>query len=303
MKAHKLEERWTPEHTKTFIALKAQLLSKPVLSAPWYDGMPFILTTDGCVDAFAGVLSQKIMANLPGGKVVSRLHPIAFTSKWTSTTEEKYKPFLLEFTALKHSFNKFLDIIYGYPVEVETDCQALRDVLMNDKLLATHARWHDSVLAHNIIDIQHVLGVTNIADGISRQYKDTEKDNSDGSEYMVSPDWEKKAGLTYDVYHITPSPKNSSLCEQFKLEPLFLNVIDALEGIKNSRNLWEQKRAQHRALHYMIKDGKLWYIVGGTKVRAKSRQKCVTQEEATQLAKEEHKKMDIGIEIVSKSHY
>ena len=42
--------------------------------------------------------------------------------------------------------------MYGYPVEVETDCQALRDVLMNDKLSATHARWRDGVLAHNIVD-------------------------------------------------------------------------------------------------------------------------------------------------------
>jgi hypothetical protein len=153
MKAYKLGEAWTPEHTKTFLALKTQLISEPVLSAPQYDGTPFILTTDGSTDAFAGVLSQKITTNLPGGKTVSRLHPIAFASKRTSPTEEKYKPFLLEFAALKYSFDKFSDIVYGYPVEVETDCQALRDVLMNDKLSATHARWRDSVLAHNIVDV------------------------------------------------------------------------------------------------------------------------------------------------------
>ena len=153
MRAYKLGEIWNSEHTKTFIALKARLISEPVLSAPQYDGTPFILTTDGCVDAFAGVLSQKVTTVLPGGKVVSRLHPIAFASKRTSPAEEKYKPFLLEFAALKYTFDKFSDIVYGYPVEVETDCQALRDVLMNDKLSATHARWRDSVLAHNIVDV------------------------------------------------------------------------------------------------------------------------------------------------------
>ena len=78
---------------------------------------------------------------------------IAFTSKRTSTSEEKYKPFLLKFAALKYSFNKFSNIVYGYPVEVETDCQALCDVLMNDKLSAMHARWRDGVLAHNIVDV------------------------------------------------------------------------------------------------------------------------------------------------------
>jgi hypothetical protein len=167
MKAFKLKDSWKADHTKTFIALKARLISEPVLSAPVHDGTPFILTTDGSKDAFAGVLSQRIKSTLPGGKEVTRLHPIAFASKRTSAAEEKYKPFLLEFAALKFSFDKFSDIVYGYPVEVETDCQALRDVLMNDKLSATHARWRDGVLAHNIVDVRHIPGITNIADGLS----------------------------------------------------------------------------------------------------------------------------------------
>jgi hypothetical protein len=290
MKAYKLDDVWTLEHTKTFLALKSQLISEPVLSAPRYDGTPFILTTDGSPDAFAGVLSQRITSSLPGGKVVSRLHPIAFASKRTSSTEEKYKQFLLEFAALKFSFDKFSDIIYGYPVEVETDCQALKDVLTNDKLSATHARWRDSVLAHNIVDVRHVPGITNIADGISRQFENIEKTDANGRDYTVSPDWEKQAGLAYDVYYTTPSTENAALRERFKAEPLFLSVIDALEGVKSNKNLREQKRAQHRALHYMIEDDRLWFIAGGTKIRARSRQECVTQEEATQLAREEHEK-------------
>lgn len=67
------------------------------------------------------------------------MHPIAFASKWTSRTKEKYKPFLLEFTALKFALDRFSNIIWGFPVEIETDCQALRDVILNDKLNAAHA--------------------------------------------------------------------------------------------------------------------------------------------------------------------
>ena len=81
MRTFKLKDQWTPEHTKTFLTLKARLISEPVLSAPVYDGTPFILTTDKCKDAFAGVLSQRIKSTLPGGKEVTRLHPIAFASK------------------------------------------------------------------------------------------------------------------------------------------------------------------------------------------------------------------------------
>jgi hypothetical protein len=140
MANHKLKEHWTTEHTKAFIALKAAMTSEPVLKGPKWDGTPFIVTTDGCKDAFRAVLTQRFNTVLPSGKVVSRLHPIAFASKRTSKSEEKYKLFLLEFAALKFTLDKFSDTIWGFPVEIETDCQALRDHLLNDKLSATHAR-------------------------------------------------------------------------------------------------------------------------------------------------------------------
>ena len=78
---------------------------------------------------------------MPNRKVVEKLHPIAFALKRTSKMEEKYKPFLLEFAALKFTLDKFADIIWGSPVEIKTDCQALHDILLNDKLNATHTRW------------------------------------------------------------------------------------------------------------------------------------------------------------------
>ena len=290
MRAFKLKDLWTTEHTKAFIALKARLISEPVLSAPVYDGTPFILTTDGSKDAFAGVLAQRIKSTLPGGKEVTRLHPIAFASKRTSTSEEKYKPFLLEFAALKYSFDKFSDIVYGYPVEVETDCQALRDVLMNDKLSATHARWRDGVLAHNIVDVRHIPGITNIADGISRQYEGTQKSGGDGSEWDVDPDWESRAGLVYSINCVSITPTTQSLRDRFATTPLFRDVIDALEGIQSGLGLRERKRARHRAARYMIDDGKLWFVGGGTRVRAVARRECVTKEEAVELARVEHEK-------------
>jgi len=81
MKAYKLQPHWKAEHTATFMNLKACLVSEPILTAPQFDGMHFILTMDACKDAFAGVLSQKIKSTLPGGKEVTCLHPISFASK------------------------------------------------------------------------------------------------------------------------------------------------------------------------------------------------------------------------------
>ena len=289
MKAYKLQPHWKEEHTATFVNLKARLVSEPVLTAPRFDGTQFILTTDVCKDAFAGVLLQKISTTLPGGKEVTRLHPVGFASKRTSSSEEKYKPFLLKFAALKYSFDKFSDIIYGYPVEVETDCQALCDILLSDKLSATHARWRDGVLAHNIVDVRHIPGKINIADGISRQYEGTDKVPGDGSEWTVTLDWEETMGLVHDLYHVVESLDLTVLQERFKDEPLFLDVIDAIVGLSsNNVTVQEKKRAQHRKTQYMLDEGKLWFVGGGSGTRARARRKCVSRVEAVELAWLEH---------------
>ena len=78
---------------------------------------------------------------------------MAFALKHMSPVEEKYKPFMLEFAMLKFTMDKFNDIIWGFPVEIETDCQALQDVLVSTKLNTTHARWCDGVIAHQITDV------------------------------------------------------------------------------------------------------------------------------------------------------
>ena len=204
MTNYKLKDHWNEEHTKAFLTLKAAMTSEPVLKGPKWDGTPFIVTTDGCKDAFGAVLTQRFETVLPSGKVVNRLHPIAFASKRTSKTEEKYKPFLLEFAALKFGLDKFSDMIWGFPVEIETDCQALRDHLINDKLSATHARWRDGILAHQIIDVRHVPGRINVvADGLSRASEGLPNEDNDGSQWTVAEDWETITGLTHDVFLLT----------------------------------------------------------------------------------------------------
>lgn len=204
MTNHKLTDKWTDVHTRAFLDLKAAMTSEPVLRGPKWDGTPFIITTDGCKDAFGAVLTQKFDHILPSGKVVQRLHPIGFASKRTSKSEEKYKPFLLEFAALKFGLDKFEDMIWGFPVEIETDCQALRDHLLNDKLSATHARWRDGILAHQITDVRHVPGRLNVvADGLSRACEGTPHEDGDGSEWTVSEDWETMTGLTHDIFHMS----------------------------------------------------------------------------------------------------
>jgi hypothetical protein len=81
MHSHKLHGVWTLEHTKAFLKLKASLVNEPVLKGPHFDGSLFIVTSDSSSQGFDESLAQKFTTKLPNGKVVTHIHPIAFTSK------------------------------------------------------------------------------------------------------------------------------------------------------------------------------------------------------------------------------
>jgi hypothetical protein len=140
MRAVELRRQWGEKQQVVFVKLKAALTSEPVLRGPVFNGRPFIVTTDGSKEGFGGMLCQRFDTVMLDGRTVNRLHPIGFASKRTSLAEERYKPYLLEFAALKYSLDKFADTMYGFPIEIETDCQALRDTVMSTNLSTTHAR-------------------------------------------------------------------------------------------------------------------------------------------------------------------
>ena len=99
--------------------------------------------------------------------------------------------------------DKFDNIIWGFPVEVETDCQALQDVMLSDNLNAMHARWRDGILSHQIVDIQHILGRINlVGDRLSCKDEDLLHVPRDGSSWSVEPDWETARGLEYDLFSV-----------------------------------------------------------------------------------------------------
>jgi hypothetical protein len=142
---------------------------------------------------------------------------------------------------------------------------------MNNKLSATHTRWQDGILAHQITDVRHVPGCLNVvADGLSRASEGTSNKEGDGSEWSVSEDWEATKGLTHNIFHATDASnlEMARLRERFKNEPIFAEVIDALLELDQGRSLRLRKRARHRASEYAIMEGKLWRIAGGHKTRA-----------------------------------
>ena len=105
---------------------------------------------------------------------------------------------------------------------------------MSDDLNATHSRWLNGILAHQIVDARHIPGWINLVeDGLSQKDKGLLYEEDDRSSWLVVPDWEEARGLHYDLFSVNEvvSTLHSDLHNQFKNKPIFLEAIDALLGI------------------------------------------------------------------------
>jgi hypothetical protein len=195
-----------------------------------------------------------VKVQTPTGRWVEQVHPIGFVSKQTSQTERKYKYYLLEFAALKFGLDKFSGIIWGFPVEIEMDCNALKDTLLNPTLNVAHAHWREGILAYNIVDVRHVPGRLNVvADGLSCKWEGIPSTIGDGSEWMVSEDWEARTRLANDVmFMMLTDLVIENLRTRFANEPVFLEVIDAIYNLDQNRDIQEKRRARHQASQYII---------------------------------------------------
>ena len=129
--------------------------------------------------------------------------------------------------------------------------------MLSNKLNVTHARWRDGVLAYNIVNVTHVSGTTNIADGLSRQYEGIPESEGDGSEWTVEPGWERATGIPRDTFMVTPTEEASQLLKCFMDEPLYVQVVEALLNLPSNATVKQCTKAEHRATQYMIDKGKL----------------------------------------------
>ncbi|QRW08776.1 Retrovirus-related Pol polyprotein from transposon opus [Ceratobasidium sp. AG-Ba] len=216
------------EGKRAFVDLKTTLTTDPVLRAPVYDDRPFVVTTNGSKYGFGAVLSQVWEEQDGSGGIKKVTYPIAFASKRTSRTEEKYIPFLLEFAALKFALDEFDDIIFGRAIELEMDCKALADLLGNTKLNSTHERWRNLV-----------------ADALSRVYEHRPDDNSGpGRLRDVDPGWESAKELINDMYLLLDDDRTAALLSRFQDDEYFLEIIVHLLFEAGDGHPWTRKRSE-----------------------------------------------------------
>src|SRR6266481_1879136 len=231
LQAKSINKSWGEEQKKAFLTLKVAVTSAPVLKTLQYDGRIFRVVMDGSKKGFGGVLLQEFETEDPTGKWTKAWHPIAFCSKQTSVSEEQYEPFLLEFAALKFVLDEFDHLTYGSQIEIETDCQALRDVLLNKRQSVTHTRWEESITCRNIVDIWHWPGVSNIiADAISWKWSEARGPSTgkDSTDWMVQPNWEAHKGIVNDIMHIGEAEVHAEIWEHFKDDLWLSEVVEVL---------------------------------------------------------------------------
>ncbi|GAA5852991.1 hypothetical protein JCM9279_003776 [Rhodotorula babjevae] len=161
---------WEKKHQDEFNNICKALTSFPVIRAPNWS-LPFIIETDASRIGLGAVLSQRFRYEHPeSGKIVKRVHPIEFASKGTKPSEKRYSAFLLELVAVKWALKKFKAYIFGRPIELISDCQALAGILSLQNVSPAHACWREYILGHDIIKFVHREGKLNAAaDKLSRR--------------------------------------------------------------------------------------------------------------------------------------
>ncbi|GAA5845930.1 hypothetical protein JCM11251_007340 [Rhodosporidiobolus azoricus] len=117
------------------------------------------------------ILSQDFTYEHPeSGRIVTRRHPITYASRSTKASEKRYAAFLLELVCVKWALEKFHKYIFGRPIKLVTDCQALAGILSLQKVSPAHARWREFILGHDIVGFTHKPGKQNqAADELSQR--------------------------------------------------------------------------------------------------------------------------------------
>ena len=143
---------WTNEHSEAFEQIKEKITKIPCL-AHYNTSYPNVLTTDASTKGLGATLWQE--------QPDKTLKPIAFASRFLSETEKRYAINELELLAVVWGLEHFRLYIYGKPIKLLTDHQALEPLIKRNRSNKTYSarltRWLDR-LAHFDININHIAG-------------------------------------------------------------------------------------------------------------------------------------------------
>ena len=145
----KKKNNWNRTNSEAFTQLKIIITEKPCL-VHYSPIRPNKITTDARIKELGATLWQE--QNNGDSK------PIALASRFLSVTEKKYAISELDFLAVVWGLDNFRLYIYGKPVKLLTDHQALEPLIKRNRLNKTYGecltRWLHR-LAHLTINVKH----------------------------------------------------------------------------------------------------------------------------------------------------
>ena len=151
--------------------------------AHYNSNLPNTITTDASTKGLGATLWQE--------QHNGELKLIAFASRFLSDTEKKYAINELESLAVVWGLEQFRLYIYGKPIKLLTDHQALEPLIKRNRSNKTYSarltRWLDR-LAHFTINVNHIAG-THLAltDYLSRNPNaPPQQDEAYEEEYVIN---------------------------------------------------------------------------------------------------------------------
>ena len=159
---------WSEEHQVAFDALKEKLMTAPILAYPRSE-LPYTLITDASDYSIGYSLFQ-----LQDGK--ERL--IAANGKSLSKTQQNWSVHEREAYAVVMGLKFAHPLILGNKVLIKTDQASLKYILNMKEATGKIARWKAIISSYDY-EIEHIKGVNNPADFLSRRHYDQIADESD----------------------------------------------------------------------------------------------------------------------------
>lgn len=182
--------RWTGKEHDSFTKLQSILSDRPILTL-FNQRSVTEVHTDASQIGLAGILVQRHTDN--------RLHPVAYYSRQTSDTEQKYHSYELETLAVVESIRKFRTYLLGITFTVITDCNSLKAASKKKQLVPRIARWWLE-LQEFTFDVQYRPGGRmKHVDALSRNPCNIKPNDSETREHIFKiseADWVLSAQLT-----------------------------------------------------------------------------------------------------------
>ncbi|EYC38726.1 hypothetical protein Y032_0699g1624, partial [Ancylostoma ceylanicum] len=212
MTSEKKDFAWTPSRVAAFEELKKIIASAPVLAQPDIEAArlgkrPFRIHTDASYNGLGAVLSQEGEDGLQ--------HPVFFASKGLSKSEKGYHITDLEALALVFALRKFHMFVYGLPVEVYTDHQALTALFRRSNVSARVLRWALELQKYDLRMIYLKGAANKVADALSR--------GATSCDEMEQP-------VTTDELIVAVTTQDGEWLTHLRMDPVYSVVIKGLEA-------------------------------------------------------------------------